>query len=435
MKNMFLIVLITQVSLLKAEYDIEVAFPNLTFDDPVGIYHAGDGTDRLFVLEQPGRILVFNNDYSTNNAEVFLDIRSIVDQGNGYTEEGLLGLAFHPNYSENGYFYVNYTRYGPRRNVIARYEVSEDNASEANYESSYTILEVNQPYYNHNGGQMGFGPDDLLYISFGDGGGAGDPDENGQDLSTLLGTIIRIDIDNNDPGINYSIPNDNPFIDTFARPEIYAYGLRNTWRFSWDPITEFLWGADVGQYSYEEINIIEPGLNYGWKIMEGNQCYSPPNNCNSEGLEPPVFEYELYVDGVCSVTGGYVYRGNELWELRGKYIYGDWCTGDIWTLSYSNDENHINEHLFVSGVNITSFGVDMYNELLICANNRIYKIISDSFELGDINEDEDINILDVVLMINIILDGNYTSIADINGDEVVNVLDIVLLVNIILGIE
>ena len=169
--------------------------------------------------------------------------------------------------------------------------------------------------------------------------------------------------------------------------------------------------------------------------MEGNQCYSPPNNCNSEGLEPPVFEYELYVDGVCSVTGGYVYRGNELWELRGKYIYGDWCTGDIWTLSYSNDENHINEHLFVSGVNITSFGVDMYNELLICANNRIYKIISDSFELGDINEDEDINILDVVLMINIILDGNYTSIADINGDEVINVLDIVLLVNMILGVE
>ena len=133
MKNMFLIALITQVSLLKAEYDIEVAFPNLTFDDPVGIYHAGDGTDRLFVLEQPGRILVFDNDYSTNNAEVFLDIRSIVDQGNGYTEEGLLGLAFHPNYSENGYFYVNYTRYGPRRNVIARYEVSEDNVNEANY--------------------------------------------------------------------------------------------------------------------------------------------------------------------------------------------------------------------------------------------------------------------------------------------------------------
>ena len=433
MKNTFLIALIVQVSLLKAEYDIEVAFPNLTFDDPVGIYHAGDGTDRLFVLEQPGRILVFDNDYSTNNAEVFLDIRSIVDQGGGYTEEGLLGLAFHPNYSENGYFYVNYSRYGPRRNVIARYEVSDTNPNEADYGSSYIIMEVNQPYYNHNGGQLGFGSDGYLYISFGDGGGAGDPDQNGQDLNTLLGTIIRIDINNTDPGLNYSIPEDNPFVDVFGRPEIYAYGLRNTWRFSWDPVTDMLWGADVGQYSYEEINIIEPGLNYGWNTMEGNQCYSPPNNCDTEGLELPVFEYELYVDGVCSVTGGFVYRGNELWPLRGQYIYGDWCTGDVWALTYSEEDNHTNEHLFVSGVNITSFGLDMNNELLICANSRIYKINSDLNQLGDINGDNDINILDIVTLINLILDSSYQPIADINGDEVVNVLDIVLLVNIILG--
>ena len=433
MKNTFLIALIVQVSLLKAEYDIEVAFPNLTFDDPVGIYHAEDGTDRLFVLEQPGRILVFDNDYSINNAEVFLDIRSIVDQGGGYTEEGLLGLAFHPNYSENGYFYVNYSRYGPRRNVIARYEVSDINPNEADYGSSYIIMEVNQPYYNHNGGQLGFGSDGYLYISFGDGGGAGDPDQNGQDLNTLLGTIIRIDIDNTDPGLNYSIPEDNPFVDVFGRSEIYAYGLRNTWRFSWDPVTDMLWGADVGQYSYEEINIIEPGLNYGWNTMEGNQCYSPPNNCDTEGLELPVFEYELYVDGVCSVTGGFVYRGNELWTLRGQYIYGDWCTGDVWALTYSEEDNHTNEHLFVSGVNITSFGLDMNNELLICANSRIYKINSDLNQLGDINGDNDINILDIVTLINLILDSSYQPIADINGDEVVNVLDIVLLVNIILG--
>ena len=433
MKNTFLIALIIQVSLLKAEYDIEVAFPNLTFDDPVGIYHAEDGTDRLFVLEQPGRILVFDNDYSINNAEVFLDIRSIVDQGGGYTEEGLLGLAFHPNYSENGYFYVNYSRYGPRRNVIARYEVSDTNPNEADYGSSYIIMEVNQPYYNHNGGQLGFGSDGYLYISFGDGGGAGDPDQNGQDLNTLLGTIIRIDINNTDPGLNYSIPEDNPFVDVFGRSEIYAYGLRNTWRFSWDPVTDMLWGADVGQYSYEEINIIDPGLNYGWNTMEGNQCYSPPNNCDTEGLELPVFEYELYVDGVCSVTGGFVYRGNELWTLRGQYIYGDWCTGDVWALTYSEEDNHTNEHLFVSGVNITSFGLDMNNELLICANSRIYKINSDLNQLGDINGDNDINILDIVTLINLILDSSYQPIADINGDEVVNVLDIVLLVNIILG--
>ena len=434
MKNKIFFFVFFQSVMLKAEYNIDIAFPNLTFDDPIGIYHSGDGTDRLFVLEQPGKIMVFDNEYSTNSADVFLDIRNIVDQGNGYTEEGLLGLAFHPNYSENGYFYVNYSRYGPRRNVIARYEVSNTNPNEANYESSFTIMEVNQPYYNHNGGQIGFGSDGYLYISFGDGGGAGDPDQNGQDLSTLLGTIIRIDVDNSDPGLNYRIPDDNPFIDTDGRDEIYAYGLRNTWRFSWDSITNYLWGADVGQYSYEEINIIQPGLNYGWNTMEGNQCYSPQNNCETEGLELPVFEYELYVDGVCSVTGGYVYRGNELWELRGMYVYGDWCTGDVWALTHMEDGNHINEHLFVSGVNITSFGLDMHNELLICANSRIYKINSDSSQLGDINEDNDINILDVVTLINLILDSSYLSIADMNGDEVVNVLDIVLLVNIILGV-
>ena len=435
MKNSFLFFLVIQLSVLRADFDIEVAFPNLSFDDPVGIYHPGDGTDRLFVLEQPGRIIVFDNEYSTNDAEVFLDIRNIVDQGNGYTEEGLLGLAFHPNYSENGYFYVNYSRYGPRRNVIARYEVNDTNPNEADYGSSYIVMEVYQPYYNHNGGQLGFGSDGFLYISFGDGGGAGDPDQNGQDLNTLLGTIVRIDVDNTDPGLNYRIPNDNPFIGIDGRDEIYAYGLRNTWRFSWDPITDYLWGADVGQYSYEEINIIEPGLNYGWNTMEGNQCYSPPNNCNTEGLELPVFEYELYVDGVCSVTGGFVYRGDELWPLRGKYIYGDWCTGDIWALTYSDDGNHINDHLFVSGINITSFGLDINNELLICANSQIYKINSDLDQLGDLNGDDELNILDIVTLINIILEGSFIPNADMNGDATINVLDIVLLVNLILGIQ
>ena len=164
---------------------------------------------------------------------------------------------------------------------------------------------------------------------------------------------------------------DNPFIVPLAaRDEIYAYGLRNMWRFSWDLETGFLWGADVGQYEYEEINIIQPGLNYGWNIMEGTSCYDSPS-CDSEGLEPPIFEYELYVDGVCSITGGYVYRGSSLWSLSGKYVYGDWCTGDIWALTYSNDGDHTNEHLITSGINITSFGIDQNDELLICANSSI----------------------------------------------------------------
>ena len=366
------------LAVLQAEYAVENAFPNLSFTDPVGIYHPGDDTERLFVLEQPGTIKVFSNDPSTTSVETFLNITSIVDQDGGYTEEGLLGLAFHPNFTENGYFYVNYTEHKPRRNVIARYMVSSNDINQADALSSLVILEVNQPYTNHNGGQMGFGSDGYLYISFGDGGSAGDPQGNGQNTQTLLGTIIRIDVDNISNDLNYSIPSDNPFVeDLSVRDEIYAYGLRNMWRFSWEPVTDLLWGADVGQYNWEEIDIIYPGLNYGWNTMEGNHCYPAGTSCSSEGFEPPVFEYALYVDGVCSVTGGHVYRGTEIFSLYGKYIYGDWCTGDIWALTYSDDGNHVNEHLMQSGINITSFGLDQDNELLICANAKIYKLTSD----------------------------------------------------------
>mgnify|MGYP001400662913 CR=1 FL=1 len=419
------------LSLLKSEYTAVNAFPNLSFDDPVGIHHAGDGSNRIFIVEQEGRIKVFDNNPDVSSTEMFLNITSIVDQDGGYTEEGLLGLAFHPNYIENGYFYVNYTEHNPRRNVIARYSVSDNNPNEADYGSSEIILEVNQPYTNHNGGQMEFGPDDdYLYISFGDGGSAGDPLGHGQNLSTLLGSLIRIDVDNPSGGLNYGIPSDNPFIAPMnARDEIYAYGLRNMWRFSFDLETGFLWGADVGQYEYEEVNIIESGGNYGWNIMEGTSCYES-QNCDSDGLEPPVWEYELYVNGVCSITGGYVYRGTNLWGLVGKYIYGDWCTGDIWALQYSDTGDHVNEDILDSDINITSFGVDQNNELFFCGGDYIYKLKS---SLGDLNEDDSIDILDVVLLVNLALDDNYISNGDINSDDSINVLDIVLLVNIILN--
>ena len=416
---------------LIANFNVENAFPNLSFEDPVGIHAPNDGTNRLFVIEQEGRIKVFNNDTNTSDWDMFLDITNLVDQDGGYTEEGLLGLAFHPDFTDNGYFYVNYTEHNPRRNVIARYTVNSNNPNQANYNSSQIILEVGQPYTNHNGGQMEFGPNDgYLYISFGDGGSAGDPLGHGQNTTTLLGTLIRIDVDNPSNGLNYSIPSDNPFVDVIGpRPEIYAYGLRNMWRFSFDLQTGFLWGADVGQYEYEEINIIESGGNYGWNIMEGTSCYDSPS-CNEDGLELPIWEYELYVNGVCSITGGYVYRGPTLWNLTGKYIYGDWCTGDIWALEYSEDGNHVNEHLMVSGINITSFGVDQYNELLICANSNIYKLTS---SLGDINSDGDLNILDIVSLVNIILSNDYSDTADLNSDDTINILDVVLLVNAILG--
>ena len=432
MENKIKLTLITYIlfSFVFSEYQFENAFPNLTFVDPVGIHHAGDGSNRIFVVEQQGRIKVFNNDSNVNSSSTFLDIRSIVDQDGGYTEEGLLGLAFHPNYEENGYFYVNYTDYGPKRNVIARYSVDPDNPNEADYFSSEVILEVNQPYNNHNGGQMEFGSDGYLYISFGDGGSGGDPLGNGQDLSTLLSTIIRIDVDNTSNGLNYSIPEDNPFIDTNnAKPEIYAYGLRNVWRFSFDPETDLLWAADVGQNAWEEIDIIYPGLNYGWNEMEASHCYPPGSDCNPNNFELPVWEYELYVDGVCSVTGGYVYRGNSIWSLRGKYIYGDWCTGDIWALSSTGD-SYLNEDIIRTNINITSFGVDEYNELFFCGNQRIYKLTSNE---GDLNNDNVLNVLDVILLVNLILSQQYDNAADINGDNILNVLDVINLINIILS--
>ena len=273
-KNIIVLTFTLMLNTINASYEIIDAFPNLSFIDPVDIYHPNDNSNRLFVIEQPGRIMVFQNDPLTTTAETFLDIRSIVDQDPGYTEEGLLGFAFHPNFNENGYFYVNYTDYGPKRNVIARYTVSNNNPNQADESSSLIILEVNQPDTNHNGGQMGFGPNDgFLYISFGDGGSAGDPLGHGQNLQTLLGTIVRIDVNNPSNGNNYGIPSDNPFQASIdGLDEIYAYGLRNMWKFSWDDVTGFLWGADVGQYEWEEIDIIEPGLNYGWNTMEGNHC-------------------------------------------------------------------------------------------------------------------------------------------------------------------
>ena len=321
----------------RPSYSVENAFPNLTLNKPVGLYHAGDGTNRLFVVEQPGLIRWFANDPSESSAQVFLDIDSIVGSG---SERGLLGLAFHPEHSENGYFYVNYTN-NSGNTVIARYKVDENNLNQANEDSAFIILEVNQPYSNHNGGQIGFGPDDYLYVSFGDGGSGGDPQVNGQNLQTLLGSIIRIDVDNPSDGLNYSIPVDNPFLgNSDARDEIYAYGLRNTWRFSWDSETELLWGADVGQNAWEEINIIESGLNYGWNTMEGDHCFPPSANCDQNNLELPIWEYS-HADG-CSITGGFVYRGNEMPSLIGQYIYGDYCTGRIWALDYDDAANSLN---------------------------------------------------------------------------------------------
>ena len=328
------------------------AFPGFSFDRPVAVAFPDDGANRGFVVEQPGRIVALDG-------SVFLDIRDRVrDRGE---EEGLLGLAFDPDYESNGFLYVYYTADGPRRSVISRFTVGQgEDTTDPGTET--LVLEVEQPYANHNGGQIVFGPDDFLYVGLGDGGSAGDPKRNGQNLATLLGTILRLDVSTPDSTGTYSIPPDNPFVGVRdARPEIWAYGLRNPWRFTFDSETGDLWAADVGQNKLEEVDLIRPGLNYGWNIMEGDECY--PRSCDTRGLELPIVVYGR--DGGCSITGGYVYRGSRIPSLYGAYVYGDFCSGKIWALRY--DGSRVTESIQVADtrIRISSFAEDTDGELYI----------------------------------------------------------------------
>ncbi|MEM6646810.1 MAG: PQQ-dependent sugar dehydrogenase, partial [Bacteroidota bacterium] len=275
------------------------AFPAHTFQNPVDLQHAGDGSGRLFVVEQPGFIVAVTPADEAAEPQAFLDISDRVGDRGG--EEGLLGLAFHPDYASNGHFFVYYTAYNPRRSVVARYTVDAGDASRAQPGSEQVILEIEQPFSNHNAGQLAFGPDGFLYIALGDGGSGGDPIEAGEDPTTLLGALLRIDVDGAAP---YVIPADNPFVgDTGgAREEIWAYGLRNPWRFSFDPATERLWLADVGQNAYEEVNVIERGGNDGWDHREGPACFEPSVGCATGGFIAPRHSYPHTLGR--SITGG-----------------------------------------------------------------------------------------------------------------------------------
>lgn len=358
---------------LSAQLQYQVAFPNLSFTRPVDLQHAGDNSNRIFVVEQSGVIYVFDNDSNTSTKSVFLDIQNKVDDSSN--EEGLLGLAFHPNYETNSYFYVNYTASNPDRTLIARYSVSSSNPNAADPNSELVVMTIPKPYVNHNAGQLAFGPNDgYLYITTGDGGSGGDPQGNGQNRQTLLGSILRIDVDNTAGGLNYAIPTDNPFYGNTQgfKEEIFAYGTRNPWRMSFDPVTGWLWAADVGQNAYEEVDIIESGKNYGWNTMEGLHCYNPPSGCDTSGLTLPIWEYSHSLGS--SVTGGYVYRGPGVPELVGKYIYADFGSGRIWSLEYDGINPAVNTQLFDTNLLISSFGVDQFNELYICAfDGKIYR--------------------------------------------------------------
>jgi glucose/arabinose dehydrogenase len=363
----------TQTPVLE-DVRLEQAFPNLTFERPVDLQHAGDGTERLFVLEQAGVIRVFSDEPSVTRTETFLDIRERVTRANN--EEGLLGLAFHPNYSENGQFFVYYSAVGASRGVLARYQVDPDDPDRALEGSESILLEIPQPYGNHNGGQVSFGPDGYLYLALGDGGAGGDPHGHSQNRSTLLGSILRFDVDEASGGHAYGIPPDNPFVGNTEgyREEIYAYGLRNPWRFSWDARTGQLWTGDVGQDRFEEIDIIEKGKNYGWNTMEGSHCYEPPSGCDRSGLELPVLDYPRE-DGV-SVTGGFVYRGSRVPALEGKYVYADFGTGRVWALTFDGKQAVENAVLPTRLVGIASFGVNRHAELFACVfDGKIYRFV------------------------------------------------------------
>jgi glucose/arabinose dehydrogenase len=291
---------------------------------PVAITHAGDGLGRLFITLQEGRIMIFDGGLLPT---AFLDISSLVSCCG---ERGLLSVAFHPNYATNGFFFVNYTNTAGNT-VVSRYHAAAG-SNVANSGTARVILRVQQPFPNHNGGQLQFGPDGFLYIGLGDGGSAGDPGNRAQILGTLLGKILRINIDVAAPR-RYAIPADNPFVGTpGARPEIWAYGLRNPWRFSFDRGTGQLFIGDVGQSSFEEVDFQLAnslgGENYGWRVMEGKHCFDPATGCDRRGLRQPIVEY-THAQG-CSITGGYRYRGVQIPQLVGTYLFADFCTGKIW---------------------------------------------------------------------------------------------------------
>lgn len=346
-------------------------FENVSLVKPVDLQNCGD--DRIFVVEQEGRIQVINS--KTKESNLFLDISERIDD-NG-NEEGLLGLAFHPNFKENGFFFVNYTASNPERTVISRFTATSENL--ANSESELVILEIEQPYSNHNGGQIAFGKDGFLYIGMGDGGSAGDPKNHGQNLETLLGAMLRIDVDTTQNGKNYGIPSDNPFVGNTEnfREEIFAYGLRNPWRFSFDSENGTLWAGDVGQNAIEEVDIIEKGKNYGWRIQEGSLCYNPSTNCDTTGLEQPIVEYNHEVGR--SITGGFVYRGEEINSLQGSYFYADFVSGIIWSLKLDEENSPIVTELFQTEKYISTFGVDQNQELYFCdwENGKIFRIESE----------------------------------------------------------
>ncbi|MCI0331593.1 MAG: PQQ-dependent sugar dehydrogenase [Planctomycetes bacterium] len=365
------------------------AFPNLQWPDwvvgldegkprdarPLILTGAGDGTNRIFVVSQYGTIHVWPNDPNVDEMETFLDIRDRVQYDDKMNEEGLLGLAFHPRYKENGEFFIYYsakpTPENPHVTVVSRFRVSPDDPNRGLEDSEEVILRITHPYWNHKGGTIVFGPDGYLYIGLGDGGARDDPHGNGQNLKTLLGSILRIDVDHKDKGLEYAIPKDNPFVNRGdgARGEIWCCGIRNVWRIAFDRETGVLWAGDVGQDTWEEIDIIVRGGNYGWNLREAMHPLTPKDKPQSKGSPPrpdliePIWEYHHDIGK--SITGGSVYRGRDVPELEGGYLYADYVTGQVWALWYDAAKEHVtaNREILPKGLPVLSFGEDDSGEV------------------------------------------------------------------------
>ncbi len=343
---------------------------------PVFLTHAFD--DRLFIVEQSGRILI-----ARDGALIPVPFLDVVDRvGSVGREQGLFSVAFHPQYSNSaspghGEFFVNYTDKNGDT-VISRFRASQDDANRAVPDSEAILLQVAQPFANHNGGQLQFGPDGYLYVGMGDGGSGGDPQGHGQNASTLLGALLRLNVDDEDAGSAYAIPVTNPFVgDENNQDEIWAVGLRNPWRFSFDQVTGDLYLADVGQNAWEEVHFqaadSNGGENYGWNVMEGSHCFRSPG-CDMTGLEIPIFEYN-HSQG-CSVTGGYVYRGQQFPTFRGNYFLSDICSGFIWTVFRESGGTWLTNKVLESGLQISSFGEDFDGELYVLdyGSGQVFRI-------------------------------------------------------------
>jgi len=385
-KSSWCVVLLAAVpALAQAEIDqsplnvqVVPAFPNIEWPDwvrgidtgkprdprPLAIMGARDGTNRIFAASQYGSIHVWPNDPATSEMKTFLDIRDRVQYLDSQNEEGLLGLAFHPRFKENGQFFVYYsanpTPESPHATVISRFRVIPGDPKRGDPNSEEVLMRIDHPFWNHKGGTIVFGPDGYLYVGLGDGGSRGDPHGNGQNLQTLLGSILRIDVDHRDRGLRYAIPKDNPFVGRGegVRGEIWAYGIRNVWRIAFDRQTGDLWAGDVGQDTWEEIDIIRKGGNYGWNLREAKHPHGPNGSPPRSDLIEPIWEYHHDVGK--SITGGNVYRGKDVPQLEGGYLYADFVTGQIWGLWYDNAKNEVtaNREILPKGLPLMSFGED-----------------------------------------------------------------------------